>query len=300
LLDIGRAAAGIARPLRRVAGRTSRELNANARPLRRNDFRRARTYYADHVFAVHREGGSAELDLVDLDTWAHLIELPTDVALRTTTLAGSTTRRLAELSSAWLFSIPRAAAGPAAFTDAAMHAFEEFEAAQFNTVHGFYRQAIACLRTAIELMAHSAGYACAADTAGFARWRSGRIEPAFRSSCQRAHTRGAGARLDAAIAPESVFDSSNGWGVDLYGRLSPYTHAKAGHINTDLWQSNGPVWEPSAHDLVASLFEESMAFSTACLTLVCAPYRLPALLSKMFASPGPAWAAVAQRLLAII
>jgi hypothetical protein len=77
--------------------------------------------------------------------------LPTDVALKTSSYAGSAAAQLEALNSDWVFSWP--GPGQASFMDeVCLLAGEEFDALVFNALHGYYRQAIGCLRNALETM----------------------------------------------------------------------------------------------------------------------------------------------------
>ena len=56
---------------------------------------------------------------------------------------------------------------------------EEFDALVFNAVHGYYRQAIGCLRNALELMTTSAGLAVTNNAALFKKWQEDGQEISF-------------------------------------------------------------------------------------------------------------------------
>ena len=83
-------------------------------------------------------------------------------------------------------------------------AFEEFDAAVFNAIHGYYRQAFNCMRNVLETLAIAAGLAVTKNAVEFDEWRNGkeifigkarRLSPeqlgwpAHRSDCHHANLR---------------------------------------------------------------------------------------------------------------
>lgn len=130
--------------------------------LQDSDFRRLRRYLAPHLFAWPDEDEPdtypLPTDLVPEEKWDHLMTLPTDVALKSSSYEGSAISRLATLDSDWIFSWPQP--GEAHFMEeVSLLAGEEFNALVFNALHGYYRQAIGCLRNALETLMVAAGFA---------------------------------------------------------------------------------------------------------------------------------------------
>ncbi len=98
--------------------------------------------------------------------------LATHVALESSGYMGSAVTRLNELHSDWIFSWPEP--GTAPFMDyPALIAGEEFDALVFNALHGYYRQAIGCLRVSLETLTMAAAFAVTGDTASFEAWQKG-------------------------------------------------------------------------------------------------------------------------------
>jgi hypothetical protein len=60
---------------------------------------------------------------------------------------------------------------------AALLAGEEFDALAFIAPHGYYRQALGCLRNALEVLTVGASLAVTQNAALFARWRNGEEVP---------------------------------------------------------------------------------------------------------------------------
>jgi hypothetical protein len=143
----------------------------------------------------------------------------------------------------------------------ALLASEEFDALAFIAVHGFYRQALACLRNALETLLHAAFYAARKEEESFTRWREGEIRPRFLDSCLELERSPATAPIGALVF------GPGGWARSLYDRLCAYAHSRGGYNNADFWESNGPVYRPKAFSLVLTEFWETLALSYLLLKL---------------------------------
>jgi hypothetical protein len=227
-----------------------------------DDFRGVRAYLAPHLFAI---GGDTPdpppSELISEDTWESVMALPTDVALRTSSYSGYAVERLHELQSDWIFSWPDA--GEAPFMDeACLLAGEEFDALVVNAVHGYYRQAIGCLRNALETMAIAAGLVVTNNAALFAKWRQAGQEISFGQARAWLRDSSDGTKIDQEINPDSVFgDDARAWMKDRYATLCAYAHSRSGYNNADFWESNGPVYRPRALTVVEEETRETLALS---------------------------------------
>ena len=76
------------------------------RPLPDGDFRAIRAYLADHVFASVPGGGAVPNDPLGQSEWEHLMDLPTDVLLRTTDYLGMMIDDVVTQRSAWTAAMP--------------------------------------------------------------------------------------------------------------------------------------------------------------------------------------------------
>jgi hypothetical protein len=215
--------------------------------LEPGDFRTHRRYLGPWLFADGEEGDAypPPSDPIVEEHWDHVMTLPTDVVLKSTSYEGSLIARMASLHSDWIFSWPEM--GTAPFMDeVSLLAGEEFDALVFNAAHGYYRQAIGCLRNALETLIIAAGLAVTGNGELFQKWRvDGQV---IRFGQARAWLRDSspGARVDADAVPESVFgDAETSWTRDRYARLCAYAHSRAGYNNADFWESNGPVFPPA-------------------------------------------------------
>jgi hypothetical protein len=128
------------------------------------DFRRVRSF----------QPWPSATDLISDASWHELMDLPTDVVLQTTGYEGSLTERLHRLASDWIWVIPVDPASAPFMHEPGLIAFEEFDAAVFNAIHGYYRQAFNCMRNVLETLAIAAGLAVTKNAVGFDEWRNGK------------------------------------------------------------------------------------------------------------------------------
>jgi hypothetical protein len=244
--------------------------------LARDDFRRIRRYLAPHLFLW--SDGEPETypppsDLIPEESWDHVMTLPTDVALRSSSNEGSTIARLATLESQWISSWPEVGEAPF-MGEVVLLADEEFDALVFNALHGYYRQAIGCLRNALETMMAAAGLALTNNHELFDLWRRGEQRIGFRRARRWLKDSTEGTKIDDDAAPLSVFgDDNSSWTNSRYARLCAYAHSQGGYNNADFWESNGPVFVPRALAVVEQEFRETLALSYLLLRLGWPTYR---------------------------
>lgn len=217
-------------------------------PVTEGRFRERRTYLSPDAFADPGDGIHAPTNLIDRDVWMHLMDLPTDVALQTTDHFGPTFGAMSSLSYMWICWItPDGRDLPLVF-DAYLDAYDEFEAAPFVAAHGWYRQATAGLRNALEVMGHAARFIVRSDRAGYAAWRDGTADsPKFGNSVDLIGGQPSVAAVESAFPAGALF-GRNPDGVlrALYQELCRFAHGHPGHTNADIWKSNGPVFVPEA------------------------------------------------------
>ena len=256
-----------------------------------DDFRRERVLLAPHLFADAGDGPDLPpTDLVSQDAWTGLIDLPTDVLLRTTSHEGSAVDELHGLSSLWTFLTPMEEKEAPYLFEAALLAGEEFDALAFIAPHGYYRQALGCLRNALEVLTVGAGLAVTQNAALFARWRNGEEVP-FGNARDWLAASQEGKRLDALAAPAAIFDSraADPWLKRLYGRLCGYAHSRAGTNNMDFWESNGPVHVWGLLNRTLAEMRETMVLGMVLLRLGWPGFTMTPEARAAIANPDASW-----------
>lgn len=255
------------------------------------DFRRVRRYLAPWLFADGDEGTTypPPSDLVPEESWDHVMVLATDVVLKTSSYEGAAFARLSQLETDWIFSWP--SVGQAAFMEEPTYlAGEEFSALVVNAVHGYYRQAIGCLRNALEVLAIAAGLAVTNNTNLFDKWRKAGHEISFGQARAWLRDSQTGQRVDQDAGLTPVFhDAPNAWMKSRYARLCSYAHSQSGYNNVDFWESNGPVFRPDALAVVESEFRETLALSYLLLRLGWPSYVQGQGVPNLLGAVQPGW-----------
>ncbi|MGO8939307.1 MAG: hypothetical protein ACLP3C_27850 [Mycobacterium sp.] len=231
-------------------------------PLPAGDFRHTRSYLAPHVFATWTEDEPDRWpppdDLIPEDDWGNVIQLPTDVLLKTTSYDGSWVSRLNKLASDWLFAMPVGNEAPF-MSLPSLIAHEEFDAVVFNAVHGYFRQALGCLRNVLEVLAAAAALAVTNDTAKYQAWQAGTKEVPMSDARRMLKNSQAGRAIDGAVTTKVFGDHDTHWLKRRYKTLCGYTHGGPGARNMDFWQSNGPIYVPQAFPVVEAELRETLA-----------------------------------------
>src|SRR6516165_4630695 len=114
-----------------------------------NDFRSQRLILEPSDFALSDGAPEPEpTDLISERAWNGIMTLPGDVAIRTTGHQGERIELLYDLWSGWVCELPESGMVAHAMLDSA----DDFAAGLFNLAHGFYKQALFSLRSALEVM----------------------------------------------------------------------------------------------------------------------------------------------------
>lgn len=254
-------------------------------------FRRERYFLADHVFALPGGGKHRPRDLVGKKQWDEMMTLATDVALRTTDHMGSMIEDMQSQWSVWMDATPLDPAQGPFFHDAYLDVLEEFDAAPFIAAHGYYRQATAGLRNALEVMTHACRFAVGNDEPGFTAWRASATEPPrFGNSVDVIGIKPAGKALDAKLGGQGLFGNKpHGVMRALYSDVCRYAHSTPGFSNGDIWQSNGPVFIPRAF---TQFWLDYCDTSLVCFTLLKLAYpgvMGDRMLRAIAKNAGPSW-----------
>jgi len=234
-------------------------VHAKTREGQNLDFRSGRRKLPPEAFAIGPARDPEPTDLIDAPTWHGITSLPDDVSIRTSDHHGETLRRAYELWSHWpglTLDLQSLVADPRedALALALMIMSDELQASLYAALTGFYRQAIAGLRPALEATVAGAYLKAFPDRNRFTRWADGHEGGKLwmKKMSQRL----------AAVAPYAQFDDSeeqalfleSGWVNFVYQRLNTFSHGRPQYTDDDgnqipttnvgLWGgSNGPVYE---------------------------------------------------------
>ena len=146
------------------------------------DFRARRRVLTKEDFALPGIDISPQ-DPINRKTWERLTTLPTDVAIQTSDHNGTRLKNLYFLWGAWIEAIAIPIEGepypPDMMCAPMLNAAEEFDAALFSLLHGFYRPSIGCARNALELVAIACDSESLKLREQFGAWQDGTKEFGF-------------------------------------------------------------------------------------------------------------------------
>lgn len=228
------------------------------------DFRAVRMVLEPDDFAFGSGDEARPSDLVDKETWHGITLLPDDVAIRTSNHHGDLLKMLYDLWGAWIEAVGEI---QDPLYDTILDAADEFQAASFNALHGYYRPAIGCLRNALEQITIGTYCKVCDQATDFAQWKDGQITISFGKSCdglaRAASVQSLNAHLQTALS-DSIFNqrteaNRGGWARRLYDELSDYAHTRPGFTNVDMWASNGPIYVQEAFVSFVEMYMQTSA-----------------------------------------
>jgi hypothetical protein len=271
------------------------------------DFRARRRILTKDDFACPDDDVSPQ-DPIDQGTWEKLTTLPTDVAIQRSDHNGTRLKHLYDLRGLWLEEFDASRDGKTSENDMmlapVLAAAEEFDAAIFDGLHGFYRQSIGCARNALELVVVGAACQTLKLHSRFEDWQNGREEFGFGKACDlligaetlRELKNRLAATLNDSLFAQKIGDTPGGWIRRLYAQLSDYSHSRPGFTHGDLWNSNGPVYDTKAFHLC---FDSQIETFAACylLTKIARPYLKiePWAQNLLFKAHSGAWLNIAAQ-----
>jgi len=240
-----------------------------------DDFRAKRNYLPAEAFALVKGPYEGMTDLIPEDQWQGLMSGPTDVLLRTTDQHGRQLAQLHDLWDTWVQTLPPQEDEAPFVFNAGWDAADDFNASAFNAAHGYYRQGMASLRSALEGMALAARFSLRQEPDRFLSWVSG--EP---------QNFGNARDLIKPILGDAITDVLR----RLHRDLSAYIHSGPGGSNATLWDgSNGPVFERDSFVKVYRYYRDVMAMAYILLTLGWTAFDVPDNILPLFETPGGLW-----------
>ncbi|HXO40473.1 MAG TPA: hypothetical protein VN999_03425, partial [Thermoanaerobaculia bacterium] len=174
---------------------------------------------------------------------------------------------------------------------AMLDAADDFQAATFNLMHGYYKQSIGALRTAVEVVMLAA--TCRIEKkeprpdvswdpiAEWKKWEMGSVIN-FSVLHHRLSDWGACHKDKRRREAVSVSEAAR----LLYRRLSEYIHARSTCSNAALWESNGPIWHPAAFAVASDLQIDTYCVLYRLVKLARPRFRVEDVIRKEIAARG--------------
>jgi hypothetical protein len=223
------------------------------KPVKGSDFRAKRWMLEEKDFAVASGKYIGPTDLIDENTWRSIVGLPDDVSVRTSDKYGSQIGEMWRHWGTWgrvvlavqaLSSVPAKSSTAIACCDAA----DEFQAAAYCALVGYYRVAFSCLRNVLEQFTIAVQLATTNDAQDFADWRNAEERIRFGWAADMIVKNPVMARLEKHLGTEtkdSLFNQNpKGMVRRLFAEFSKYTHGVSGFTDADSRESNGPIFVP--------------------------------------------------------
>lgn len=228
------------------------------------DFRAVRKVLDPSDFALAGdEPDPPPTDLVSEETWDGIMTLPDDVSIRISDHHGTRLELLYSLWGDWITAtgVPESPEEAGEFDEiynCMLDAADCFQCASFNLLHGYYRAALAQLRTALELVMIGAYGTLNPNDRDYLAWKEGSGELTF-GRCRR--------RLSGTLSQRNAkwMFEDRGLLATTYQALCNYTHSRPDSNDGSLWHSNGPVYSDEAINLT---FVTSLSAYALCYLLV--------------------------------
>ncbi|KTD25765.1 hypothetical protein [Legionella maceachernii] len=209
------------------------------KPLPNNDFRATRYILEPDEFALSNDSPDPSTsDKIDSSTWSGIVDLPDDVAIRTSDHHGTNIRNLYTLWGDWLNSLGKLRNHDELFS-CMLDASDCFQCATFELLHGFYRSSISNLRTGLELVMIGTFGNLYPTNINYIEWKNDSYELGY-SYCRK--------KLEKKYENQKIeWMFKDGALLHLtYKELCKYTHSRPNASDAALWSSNGPIYDKDA------------------------------------------------------
>lgn len=206
-------------------------------------------------FALAEGRYSGPVDLIPRATWRSIVGLPDDVSIRTSDRFGTEIEKLWDywgISTRVVLGVQALVtdAGQSPIAIATSDASDEFQAAIYCALVGYYRVAFSCLRNILEQCTVATQLELACDPQSFVDWQNGeeRIKFGWAADLlpRHANVQALEQHLVSTIRDSLFRQSPKGFVRRLFLNLSKYTHGAAGSTDADMRESNGPIFVPKA------------------------------------------------------
>jgi hypothetical protein len=169
-----------------------------------------------------------------------------------------------------------------------LDAGDDFQAATYNSMIGFYRLSVAALRSALELTTIGTWAQFCGKQQEFRSWRSGRFPLSFGQACDglcgstpdlRTHLRDL---VESSLFDQKTVDDEGGFARIIFSALSEFSHSRPGYSDSDMRKSNGPIYVKSAFNHVAWMQFETLGLCFVLLLIARPKQRLPEPARELF------------------
>jgi hypothetical protein len=259
------------------------------------DFRANRQLLPPDAFLFAEGPDLPPKGLVPESVWHSIMDLPDDVALRTSADHG---KELACMHNLWSFMIESTGETEDVMYHALLNVSDELMACIVNSLQGFYGVAASCLRTALDLATNGAYYQRCQDLNAYKNWEEKQGAVNFGGSCDLLNNLN-----DVKLINDYLFtkmkhtlleqknsryqDYEGGWVRKLHFELSNFVHSKPAYSHVDLWDgSNGPIYVQESFGRIFAMYCETSALITVLIKIARPTFRLPTKVLSVFKLPN--------------
>lgn len=250
------------------------------------DFRARRRVLLQTDFAYAPKPESPPSDMIDEETWREIVTLPDDVAVRTSNFHGTTIKKLADLWSAWIECCDLRRDF---MNDVMLDSTDDFQCAQYLALTGFYRNSIAAVRSAVELITIGTWAQACRKKQEFRDWRARKVPLSLGIACDGLIAGAAPLRKHlASTVNDTLFDQKTPLGEGGFVRrsfsgISEFSHGRPGFSDGDMRQSNGPIYVRSAFEHAAWIQFEMFGLAFVLLLIARPGSQMPPTVVDLFA-----------------
>jgi hypothetical protein len=209
-----------------------------------SDFRARRRVLLKSDFAVAPTRDQRPTDKIGKDTWNHIFTLPDDVAVRTTNHNGTAVTAISDLSYEWLLHCDGEdpVMGPVM-----LDAHDDFDAALYSAIVGYYRLSNSAMRSALELVTIGTWAQVCSKKKEFRQWQKGKIELSLGRACDglvgptSSLNDQLRLKLNDTLFNQRTMASKGGWVRRIFGDISDFSHSRPGFTDFSMRRSNGPI-----------------------------------------------------------
>lgn len=221
------------------------------KPLDDSDFRARRWTLEKQDFACAPGEYAGPTNLIGKGTWESITCLPDDVSIRTSDQYGSQLETMWDFWRIWtrlVLGVQALSKDPknSPTSIASCDATDEFQAATYVALVGFYRAAFSCLRNVLEQITIASQLQASGNAQDFSDWRKGEDRIRFGWAADLLPRDPNVSTLEQRLkssAEDCLFGQTpKGLARRLFVLLSQYAHGAAGFADGDVRGSNGPIF----------------------------------------------------------
>lgn len=254
--------------------------------LNPSDFRARRRVLVKSDFAVAEGPARRPSDKIDKATWDHIVTLPDDVAIRTTNHHGKAIKQISDLAYEWLLHSDER---DRIMLPVMLDAHDDFDAALYAAITGYYRLANSTMRSALELVTIGTWAKLCGRRSEFQKWQKGKTELSLGMACDGLI--GATPALRNALRTrvnDSLFDqktnaTDGGWVRRAFSGISDFSHSRPGYTDSYMRKSNGPIYVPRAFNHSMWIQTETMGLLFVLILIASPNVRFDQIVADLFA-----------------